>query len=732
MILSLLLLAGCSQEKLPDPPSSDDTAAAPDDGDSGDSDSPVDEGDDSGQDTQAGGDDTGDTAPPYEPSWWMDPELYDLLRAILAARGEDLVSIVDQAAEYGDPTLLYNVQLYTNNAAIAARLLQDAEMIGELVTIYGAAYDDLIERDSYLFYYWPGDEYLSEHPLSEPARMWLDATGVEVILESSQFLYPIAYLINAVLELPEEARTEAMVAFVQDFAPVLISDHYERWVFTSTPWQVTGWGCSAGMMNHDDYVRLRIDRELCAGDDAQLSYVNSVHDTDMWVIAGVAEIVAAHQRDPALVPLDDALEADFLAYLARGAALIEGRFVETALEDFEGAAAAGLVFEPGVWVDHGDYAYSGYEGESFPTAGDAGADPDGSWDVSHARRFVQVFDSLSRLGHLTDSDFFDRDFMAALAAQYAYAAFDGDIERPLLNNFMDGGNGWYRVSESSQSGYGPYGLTRALVTGGYGFWGRYNPDVDAVKASMWGILSSAFVLDESGNRRHGGLSGGTWVDGARGGALELDNDGYLDIGAHEVFVREQGSVELWFRSDIVNDEDDLVNLYENGYYDFLLIRRDILNRIMVYIEDEDQYILWMESEATITPDTWHHVVVTQDGSALRIYLDGEDARAEGTNSGAWTGHLSLAGGAVGWGHWNGMVGAVDEVRIYDRALTAEEAGEHFRGSFKDESGLLAWWSFDDAFDTEALEWLVTTYGVDTSPHSSLDLLQFLPTFVVYE
>ncbi len=709
MLLTAMLIA-CNQDRTDPTP----TDASPEDTQPTDSAAPTDSG-------------LADTA---APSWSMDPDQLAMLKVLLANLTDDLTDAVDSAITSADPTLLYNVQLYTSNVARAARLLEDAEMIETLAGIYLPAYDGLTEHSDYLFYYWPDADYLSSQPLSTPARMWLDASGVEVILESSQFLYAVAYLINAMLDLPEQ--TASMESFITAWAPVLIEDHYQRWIFTSTPFQLSGWGCNVGMMSHQTYIDKRLSGEICPDDPSQYSYIAAITDIDTWILAGAAEILAAHQRAPELVPMDDALEADLLTYLASGAQLIESRFETTALVDFSGQPVEGLGLDIGVWRDHPDYAYSAYEGADFPTADDAAADPDGTWDVSHARRFVQVFDTLHRHPELTGSTYFDDAFMEALAAQLIYGAFDGDLTRPLLNNFMDGGNGWYRVSEETGFGYAPYGLTEALVTGGYGFWGVHNSDVNTATDAMLEIFLETVIWDDSGSGRHGAIDGGTWIEeGVSGGALALQDDGYLDIGSDAALASAAGSVEMWVRVDGGTEEDDLVNIYETSYTDFFLIRRAASGGVMLYIEEDDAQILYVISDATLTPQTWHHLVVTQDGSSARIYIDGEESTVTGQNGGAWTGHLSIAGGWIGQGHWNGTRGAIDEVRLYDRALSAAEVAEHRKGTFADDSGLVGWWSFSEAIDTERSAWRSEHYSIDPSPTDSLDLLQ-LPTRVVYE
>ncbi len=82
-----------------------------------------------------------------------------------------------------------------------------------------------------------------------------------------------------------------------------------------------------------------------------------------------------------------------------------------------------------------------------------------------------------------------------------------------------------------------------------------------------------------------------------------------------------------------------------------------------------------------TPGTWHHVVAVREPSRVLLYLDGKlEAETEATSDDNLAdlrlviGRYSLAGGKFG----RAFTGRIDEVALYDRALTAEEIASHFR------------------------------------------------------
>ncbi len=73
---------------------------------------------------------------------------------------------------------------------------------------------------------------------------------------------------------------------------------------------------------------------------------------------------------------------------------------------------------------------------------------------------------------------------------------------------------------------------------------------------------------------------------------------------------------------------------------------------------------------------WHHVVGTYDGSVLHLYLDGAAiAKADDTRSQASkTGAFLFGSKAPGFGT---LLGAIDEVAVYDHALTEARVMAHY-------------------------------------------------------
>jgi len=75
--------------------------------------------------------------------------------------------------------------------------------------------------------------------------------------------------------------------------------------------------------------------------------------------------------------------------------------------------------------------------------------------------------------------------------------------------------------------------------------------------------------------------------------------------------------------------------------------------------------------AAVAQNTWTHLAATYDGTTLKMFVNGTQVSSKavvGAMSPS-TGLLKIGGNAI-WGEW--FSGMIDEVRIYNRALSATE------------------------------------------------------------
>lgn len=151
----------------------------------------------------------------------------------------------------------------------------------------------------------------------------------------------------------------------------------------------------------------------------------------------------------------------------------------------------GWLLQPGVWTDHPDDMYAGNR-EARPGIQPAPV-PGIPWDSSHFLRFPLWLTSYMR-AYPVNSDRYR--FYEGLRSGLDKQFFDRVLARPTsdypcfrTNNYMDGSNGvfrWSYQSLGSETGYGPYGVSGAILLGWWSFL-----DTDRVRA-LYHDLAATF------------------------------------------------------------------------------------------------------------------------------------------------------------------------------------------------------------------------------------------------
>ncbi len=185
--------------------------------------------------------------------------------------------------------------------------------------------------------------------------------------------------------------------------------------------------------------------------------------------------------------------------------------------------------------------------------------------------------------------------------------------------------------------------------------------------------SGITAADSSGNGNDGTLRGDPqWVSGWINGALNLDGDGdYVDCGYDPIFdVTGEITVAAWVTIRSVPTE--WVTVVSKGEYAWRISNDSADPRFHFGVT------IWSEVNPSVNGvtevgyDEWHHVAGTYDGSDINLYLDGViDATIGSTvDIGTNTSNVLIGENPEAAGrHWDGII---DDVRIYDRALSQAE------------------------------------------------------------
>ena len=189
------------------------------------------------------------------------------------------------------------------------------------------------------------------------------------------------------------------------------------------------------------------------------------------------------------------------------------------------------------------------------------------------------------------------------------------------------------------------------------------------------------TLDASGHGHTGTLvNGPQWTNGP---ALDFDgvND-YVDVG----FLDVPGSaltLAAWiYPEDLANCVANDCRIISKATgtaeadHTFMLstIQSGADSRLRFRLKTDGVTATLIASSGNLPEDTWVHVAALYDGSAMLLYLDGIQVGSTGK-----TGSLSTNPAVPVWIGANPLTatdrpwdGAIDEVRIYDRALSPAE------------------------------------------------------------
>jgi len=183
------------------------------------------------------------------------------------------------------------------------------------------------------------------------------------------------------------------------------------------------------------------------------------------------------------------------------------------------------------------------------------------------------------------------------------------------------------------------------------------------------------IQEKGANGIVGYPHGITSVSVKGGQALKFDGiDDYIDFGVNpSLNFRDQDfSIELAFNPSNLKKDSTLMTI--NGASGFLVqIGRDYGDKLIMFLNGWDNY-RYSKVNAVKT-GYWTHVIFVKKGGNLDCYIDGllsNGAVAAIPASVNTLGNLYL-GGAAGFGFFPGLI---DEVKIYNRALSPEEIELH--------------------------------------------------------
>ena len=249
--------------------------------------------------------------------------------------------------------------------------------------------------------------------------------------------------------------------------------------------------------------------------------------------------------------------------------------------------------------------------------------------------------------------------------------------------------------------------TDVVGSGLVGYWTFDGQDTD------WGANT---VNDMSTNSNNGTITNMSTstdaVSGIIGQALDFDGDNnYVDVPDSASLRVADGdfSVSFWLKRDAISSVIENLVGTENGVSNYLgwSIRLGGSDTISFYVNDGAGQKLAGGGEVLVVNEWYHFVGVVDSGNTIYYYLNGtlQDSTSLAGET-AFEKNYGLDIGNIESGSNRYFNGSIDEVRMYNRALSASEITELYNQGAEKllkvnmpqtdlmPNGLVGYWTFD--------------------------------------
>jgi fibronectin type 3 domain-containing protein len=184
--------------------------------------------------------------------------------------------------------------------------------------------------------------------------------------------------------------------------------------------------------------------------------------------------------------------------------------------------------------------------------------------------------------------------------------------------------------------------------------------------------SGTTVTDSSGKGSTGTISGATWAAGGRfGRALSFDGvDDSVTVPDSNLLDLAPGmTLEAWVKPTTVSDWRTALLKERPGQLAYALYAAGDNGRPLAEVAAGTQRDA--RGIAALPVGTWTHLAATYDRTTLRLYVNGTQVASTAVSGTLvnTTRPLKIGGNSI-WGEY--FSGLIDEVRVYERALTPAE------------------------------------------------------------
>lgn len=189
---------------------------------------------------------------------------------------------------------------------------------------------------------------------------------------------------------------------------------------------------------------------------------------------------------------------------------------------------------------------------------------------------------------------------------------------------------------------------------------------------------SPVALDYSGHRLGGNVTKAARVEGLDGNALDCRGGWVLVPPSDRLCPTDAMTIECWVRTDVADQNDKWIANRIYGGVTNTGYRFGLAHGRLCFAIPQTDWSHHLGASKPLPTGRWVHVAGTYDGRLMRVYVDGEECGSMERGGPVKSNAFPLCLGSFAESHHAYFTGLVDEVKLYDRALTAEEIRAHAR------------------------------------------------------
>jgi len=252
-------------------------------------------------------------------------------------------------------------------------------------------------------------------------------------------------------------------------------------------------------------------------------------------------------------------------------------------------------------------------------------------------------------------------------------------------------------------------LTEGLV----GHW-KFDESYGTSFSDVSGYNNSGTYYGETFN--NGTIYGASWTEGKYGSALYFDGENdYIDCGNDTSLQNYTAkTVLVWIK--IPSGKYAKGYILDDGYwlepYGDIIYGYPDSHHITIYLKNTDGETISWYKMFEYTPNAWTQIGYTWDGTHAWYIKNGVKYEQKDFSGTLGCSAQNLIIGFHGSAYFNGLI---DEVRIYNKALSEEEIQSIYQNNTFIRDGLKAYWRFDEgtgdtAYDTHHIAYSTNSGG----------------------